>query len=156
TIPAAAQKLGAPSAPPSPQSRTYVSGVGIDGGPCTAASPCRTFSAALALTTAGGEVFVLNSANYGAATINKAVTITSEGAVAGVLATSGAGLTISAGAGDVVNLRGLDIDGGGSGSTGIQFGSGAALNVTKSLIRGFANAGIAFSPAGAASLFVSD
>jgi hypothetical protein len=42
---------------------------------------------ALALTIAGGEIYVLNSANYGAVTINKAVTITSEGAVVGVLPT---------------------------------------------------------------------
>jgi hypothetical protein len=46
------------------------------------------------------------------------VSITSEGAVAGVLATSGAGLTIAAGAGDVINLRGLDIDGRSSGGFG--------------------------------------
>jgi nitrous oxidase accessory protein NosD len=110
----------------------------------------------LAATAAGGEIYVLNSANYGAVTINKAVTITSEGAVAGVLATSGVGLTIQAGAGDVINLRGLDIDGGNSGSTGIQFVSGQALNIQKSAVRGFANSGIAFSPAGAASLSVSD
>jgi hypothetical protein len=95
-----------------PLMRTYVSGVGKDSNPCTASSPCQIFQAALALTVAGGEIYVLDSANYGAVTINKAVSITSEGAVAGVLATSGAGITIAAGAGDVIKLRGLDIDGG--------------------------------------------
>src|SRR5712691_10752793 len=79
------------------QTRTYVSGLGSDSNPCTASSPCQTFQAALAMTIAGGEIYVLNSANYGAVTINKAVTITSEGAVAGVLATSGVGITITAG-----------------------------------------------------------
>jgi hypothetical protein len=58
-------------------------------------------------TTAGGEIFVLDSANYGPVSINRAITIASDGAVGGVLATSGAGLTIAAGAGDVVYLRGL-------------------------------------------------
>src|SRR5712691_4250584 len=115
--------VGAQAAPPgsnnTPQTRTYVSGTGSDSNPCTASSPCKTFNAALALTIAGGEIFVLNSANYGPLTINKAVTITSEGAVAGVLATSGAGITISAGASDVVNLRGLGIDGANSGTVGI-------------------------------------
>jgi len=153
-LPAVAQ--AGTSAPHTPQMRTYVSGLGNDSNPCTASLPCKTFSAALALTIAGGEIFVLNSANYGAVTINKAVTITSEGAVAGVLATSGVGLTINAGASDVINLRGLDIDGGNSGSVGIQFSSGQALNIQKSVVRGFANSGIACTPSGAASLFVSD
>src|SRR5262245_9736475 len=76
------------AAPPNsatPQLRTYVSGTGKDNNPCSASSPCQTFQAALALTLPGGEVYVLDSANYGPVTINKSVTITSEGAVAGVL-----------------------------------------------------------------------
>src|SRR5262249_5325507 len=157
-LPAVAQLAHAapPSAPATPQMRTYVSGLGSDTNPCTASLPCSSFRAALALTIAGGQIYVLNSANYGAVTINKAVTITSEGAVAGILATNGVGLTIQAGAGDVINLGGLDIDGGNSGPTGIQFISGQALNIQKSVVRGFANSGIAFSPIGAASLSVSD
>ena len=139
-----------------PQMRTYVSGLGSDSNPCTASLPCRSFSAALAATIAGGEIYVLNSANYGSVVINKAVTITSEGAVAGVLATSGVGITVSAGPGNVINLRGLDIDGGSSGNIGIQFISGQALNIQKSTVRGFAGSGIAFSPSGTASIFVSD
>jgi hypothetical protein len=141
----------------SPQMRTYVSGTGSDGNACTASGPCKTFAAALALTVAGGEIFVLNSANYGAVTINKAVTITSEGAMAGVLATGGVGITINAGAGDVVNLRGLDLDGGNCGTIGIQFISGQSLNIQKSAVRNFANSGISFAPsAGTSALFVSD
>src|SRR5712691_7886848 len=120
--------VGAQAAPPgsnnTPQTRTYVSGTGSDSNPCTVSSPCKTFQAALALTIAGGEIYVLNSANYGPVVINKAVTITSEGAVGGLLATSGVGITIGAGANDVINLRGLDIDGGNIGSVGIQFSSG--------------------------------
>src|SRR5712675_1069103 len=142
--------IGVPLVPVSsfaaPQARTYVSAQGNDANPCLVSSPCRTFQAALALTNAGGEIFVLNSANYGAVTISKAVTITSEGAVAGVLSTSGVGMTISAGAGDAVNLRGLAIDGGGSGSVGVQFNSGQALIIQKSSVRGFANTGINFAP----------
>ena len=141
---------------PTLQMRTYVSGLGSDTNPCTVVSPCKTFSAALALTTAGGEIYVLNSSNYGAVTINKAITITSEGAVAGILATSGVGLTINAAASDVINLRGFDIDGGNSGGTGIQFVSGQALNIQKSAVRGFTGSGIAFTPTGPASLFISD
>jgi hypothetical protein len=146
-----------PTPPPAtPQMRTYVSGLGSDANPCLASWPCQTFQAALALTIAGGEIYVLDSANYGAVTINKAVSITSEGAMAGVLATSGAGITIAAGAGDVINLRGLDIDGGGSGGIGIQFSSGQSLNIQKSVVRNFTNSGISFSPNGPGTLFITD
>jgi hypothetical protein len=120
--------------------RTYVSALGSDSNPCTASSPCASFQAALARTTTGGEIVVLNSADYGPVTINKAVTITSEGAVAGVLATTGVAITIAAGASDVVNLRGL----------------GKSLTVQKSFARNFTNSGIAFSPNASATLFVSD
>jgi hypothetical protein len=147
------QALAAPPAP-TPQTRTYVSGTGNDGNACTVSSPCRSFSAALALTTAGGEIYALNSANYGTVTINKAVTINAEGATGGVLATSGVGITISAGANDVVTLRGLDIDGAKSGSVGIQFTSGRALNIQKATVRNFVNSGI--NSASNGTLIVSD
>src|SRR5215467_3021401 len=151
-----AAAFAAPPSQPTPQTRTYVSGQGNDSNACLVSSPCRTFQAALALTVAGGEIFVLNSSNYGALTINKAVTITSEGAAGGILATAGVGITIAAGASDVVNLRGLDIDGGKTGTTGIQFTSGLALNIQRSNVRGFTGSGINFAPTGASTLFVSD
>ena len=47
------------------------------------------------------------------------------------------GINVSAGAADVVYLRGLDIQGSGSGLDGIKFSTGAALHVEKCLIRGF-------------------
>jgi hypothetical protein len=54
------------------------------------------------------------------------------------LATSSVtGITINAGANDVINLQGLDIDGAGSGANGIQFNTGASLNVQNGIIRGF-------------------
>src|SRR5262249_29986155 len=141
---------------PTPQMRTYVSRTGSDNNPCTALSPCKTFQAALALTIAGGEIFVLNSANYGAVTINKALTITSEGAMAGVLATTGTAITINAGANDPVNLRGLDIDGANTGAVGIQFNSGQSLTIQKSTIRSFSDSGINFAPSAASTIFVSE
>lgn len=141
---------------PTPQTRTYVSGSGSDNNACIAASPCRTFRAALALTIPGGEIYVLNSADYGPVTINKSVSITSEGAVAGILASSGVGITIAAGTNDVVNLRGLDVDGANTGSVGIQFNSGQALNIQKTVVRGFVNTGINFAPNGASTLYVGD
>jgi hypothetical protein len=150
SLPGAVQAQSAAQA----QNLSYVSGTGQDGGPCSQSQPCRTFKAALALTAAGGVIYVLNSADYGPATINQGVTITSKYA-AGVLAASGmSGITISAGSNDVITLSGLDIDGAGAGANGIQFTSGAGLNIENCVIRGFAN-GIAFTPSGSSALTVS-
>jgi hypothetical protein len=137
------------------QSRTYVSGTGDDNGSCTASSPCKSFSAALAATTAGGEIYVLNSADYGPVTISQSVTIYSEGATGGILATSGTGITISAGAADVVTLRGLVIDGAKTGSVGIRFTSGQALNIQKTVVRNFVDDGVNFAGGGSLTVFDS-
>ena len=134
--------------------RTYVSGTGKDGTACTLANPCRTLQTALGLTRPGGEIQSLDSADYGYVTINQAVTLLGAHGATGVLAANVSGVTINAGANDVVTLKGLEIDGSGSGVNGIQFNSGAALNVQDSVIRGFA-AGIRFQPSSASSFLVS-
>jgi Right handed beta helix region len=137
--------------------RTFVSGKGRDGNTCTASAPCRTLARALARTAAGGEIYVLNSAKYGSATITKAVAIVAEDGAAGVLVSGdGTGITVNAGANDVVTLRGLDIDGAGSGTNGIVFAAGGTLNVHNCVIRGFTNSGISFQPTSPSSLFIAD
>jgi hypothetical protein len=152
--------------------RTYVSGSGNDSSPCTSAQPCRSLKAALTLTGPGGEIQSLDSADYGYVTINQAVTILGARGVTGVVASnvSGmmvngssnnvtlaanlSGITINAGANDMVTLKGLEIDGAGLGANGIQFNSGAALNVQDTVIRGFA-IGISFRPNAVSSFSVS-
>src|SRR5260221_700488 len=75
------------AAPAQAQStRTYVSGRGSDTNACTQSAPCLTLQGALAKTSSGGEIYALNSANYGYLTINKAVSIVSSRGVTGVLA----------------------------------------------------------------------
>ena len=144
------------AAPPAPRVFTYVSGQGSDNGTCSAGLPCRTLAAALASTVPGGVIYVLNSANFGPVTIGQSISITSEGTVAGILVTSGAAITINAGANDVVNLRGLSIEGGNSASVGIQFNSGKSLTIQKTTVRNFTNSGIVFAPSTASLLYVSD
>jgi hypothetical protein len=57
--------------------RTFVSGLGSDGNPCTRAAPCRNFAQATSGTSAGGEVVVLDSAGYGVvSSITKSIPIT--------------------------------------------------------------------------------
>src|SRR5215472_4478503 len=94
--------------------RTFVSGTGSDANPCSLGAPCRSFAGALAQTSSGGEIAVLDTAGYGAVTITQAVSIVNEeGVEAGITVTSGDGNTINAGSSDVVNLRGLTLVGAG-------------------------------------------
>jgi hypothetical protein len=139
--------------------RTWVSGVGDDANPCSRTAPCKTFPGAISKTAAGGEINCLDSGGMGAVTITKSITIYCEGVIGGVLAAATNGVVINAGASDIVTLRGLDIDGVGSGFSGIRFLAGAALHVQDTVIRNFraGNAiGIDFVPAAASELFVSN
>jgi hypothetical protein len=91
--------------------RTFVSGLGSDGGQCSRAAPCRTFTQALSQTNPGGEVYVLDSAGYGPFTINKSVAIVApEGVTAGISVFSGDGISINAGGSDTIILRGLTVN----------------------------------------------
>jgi hypothetical protein len=118
--------------------RTWVSGVGDDANPCSRTAPCKTFAGAISKTAAGGEINVLDPGGFGAVTITKSITISSEGFEAGVLVSGTNGIVISAASTDVVVLRGLDIEGLGTGLDGIKvLGSLAALHVEKCTINGF-------------------
>src|SRR5258708_5385658 len=95
------------------QNRTFVSGVGDDANPqCSRTAPCKTFNGALAKTNPGGEIDVLDTGGFGPAFINKAITIDGSGVLASSLAVSTVtGVTVNAGANDVVILRHLLITG---------------------------------------------
>jgi Right handed beta helix region len=140
--------------------RTFVSPTGSDSNPCTITAPCRNLQAALAQTAAGGEVSILGTAGYNGGTtvtITQAVSIVNEdGYEAGInVPSGGAGIVISAGASDAVSLRGLTIDGGGVGTIGIQFDTGASLTVENCVIRHVTDEGIYFTPNASSQLSVS-
>ena len=130
--------------------RTWVSGTGSDSNAssnCSITAPCQTFAGAIAVTSAGGEIDVLSPGGYGTLTITKAISIINDGAgEAGVLASGANGITISAGPGDVVNLRGLFVNGIGAGIDGIAVTSGGTVNVQNCLIQGFASIGLFVEP----------
>ncbi|MGH6858355.1 MAG: hypothetical protein ACRECP_12170 [Methylocella sp.] len=133
-------------------SRTFVSGKGVDSGTCAYAAPCRSFGFALTQTNAFGEIDVLDPAGYGAVTINKSISIVNDGVgTAGIKAASGNAVTISGGAAVSVHLRGLTIEGLGSGNTGIQFDTGGSLAVENCVIRDFF-IGINIAPTGSAAI----
>ncbi|MGH6846586.1 MAG: right-handed parallel beta-helix repeat-containing protein [Methylocella sp.] len=137
--------------------RTWVSGHGADSGACTRAAPCKSFAFALTETNAGGEIDVLDPAGYGPVNITKAISIVNDGVgVATIGTTSGSAITINAGPTDSVHLRGLTIDGLGSGSNGILFTSGGNLAIENCVIRGFTFAGLNISPSTTSSFSVSN
>lgn len=140
--------------------RTWVSGVGDDVNPCSRTAPCKTFAGAISKTAASGEINCIDPGGFGAVTITKSIAIDCMNTEAGVLATiGGSGIIVNAAASDVVTLRGLDIDGAGTGLHGIRVLSAGSVTVDKVVIRGFraANAnGITFAPTVASRLFVTD
>src|SRR5262245_52567026 len=151
---ALAGPLAAPSAQAQP-ARVFVGAQGSDANPCTFALPCRTFQHAHDTVTAGGEIDVLDPAGYGAVTISKSISIQGHG-FSGITATSGNAISISAGANDEINLRGLIIEGAGAGAQGIEFTSGKALTVEDCVIRNLTSFGIRFAPTTNSSLAVSN
>ncbi|HET9767852.1 MAG TPA: hypothetical protein VFS60_13435 [Thermoanaerobaculia bacterium] len=142
--------------------RTWVSGTGDDNNPCSRTAPCKTFTGALAQTLEGGEISVLDPGGYGSVTIDKAISIVADGVEGGILAASANGIVVAAGASDVVSIRGLQIEGAGSGLNGIKLTSGGTLHVENCVIRGFQSAtagngnGIAFFPTGNSKLVVTN
>jgi hypothetical protein len=126
-----------PGAASAQATRTWVSGVGDDVNPCSRTAPCKTFAGAISRTAAGGEISVLDSGGFGAVTITKSVSIVSEGSEGGILASGTNGIVINAGATDVVSIRGLVIEGAGTGLNGIRVLRAGSVYVSNTVIRGF-------------------
>jgi len=121
------------------QARSFVSGLGNDANApnCTRTAPCRTFQTAHDNTLANGEITVLDPGSYGSVTINRNISIINDGVGETGILVSGGGTAITVNAmGAAVTLRGLTIKGiGFGGGNGINFMTGAALNVENGTIR---------------------
>ncbi|HEX4498898.1 MAG TPA: hypothetical protein VIE43_24675 [Thermoanaerobaculia bacterium] len=141
--------------------RTWVSGTGDDANPCSRTAPCKTFAGAISKTASAGEINVLDPGGFGAVTITKSITISSEGFEAGVLVSGTNGININAPATSVVTLRGLDIEGVGTGLSGIKVVGAGAVHIEKCVIEGFKSGsalGIDIEPtlAGIEQVFIKD
>jgi hypothetical protein len=91
--------------------RTYLASDGNDANPCTLQLPCRLLPAAITAVASGGEIWMLDSANYNTSTVNvtKSVSIRAvPGAVGSIVVLGGHGLTVSADGLDVY-LRNVSI-----------------------------------------------
>ena len=92
--------------------RTYVSINGIDANPCTRDKPCREITRGIDEVLPGGEVVVLDTGDYEPFTVDRSVTVgAADGASPGISITSGKAVAISAGASEVVTIRGLTLKG---------------------------------------------
>jgi len=131
--------VGLAVAPAHAQStRTWVSGVGDDGNPCSRTAPCKTFAGAISKTAAFGEINVLDPGGFGAVTVTKSISIYNDGVgEAGVLVAGTNGITISAATTDTVNLRGLIIDGvnQSSGQSGVSILQAARVVIMNCVIQ---------------------
>ncbi len=135
--------------------RTWVSGVGDDANPCSRTAPCKTFAGAISKTAAAGEINCLDPGGFGAVTITKSMTISCEAGTAGVLVAGTNGIVFAGASTDYLFLKGLDIEGTGTGINGILFNTGGFLHVEDCVIRRFSGSGILIQPNGNASFEVA-
>jgi hypothetical protein len=146
--------------------RTWVASVpagGNDAHACSRTAPCKTFAVAVARTAAGGEINCVDADDYGRVTITKSLSIVCDNTEAGIFAAGTFGITVNTLVTDTVTLKGIDIEGFGTGTTGINFIRGGALHVHKVRIKNFRSTaafvpvhGINFAPTLAASLYVTE
>jgi len=125
--------------------RTYLASDGNDANACTLVAPCRLLPRALTTVADGGEIWMLDSANFntGQVEVTKSVTILAiPGALGSVVATGGGhGLNIDTG-GVKVTLRNLVLKHLTSSIHGINFAQGAELNIAECEIVGMGSFGI--------------
>jgi hypothetical protein len=134
--------------------RSFVSTSGSDTNTCARDQPCRNFAAALAQTTAGGEVVAIDSGGYGVIpSITQSVSIIAPlGVYAGISVFSGAGITINDPNSTVI-LRNLSLTALG-GADGIAATNVKSLTIDHGVIIGFSNDGINFAPGATLSQLV--
>lgn len=124
--------------------RAYLSLNGSDTNPCTLQAPCRLLPAALNAVADGGEVWMLNSANYNTSTVNitKSVTILAiPGAVGSVVSTGGGSAINIATASVKVALRNLMVApiATSPGPDGVVMTSGSKLTLENCVLARYTN-----------------
>ena len=127
--------------------RTWISGTGDDANPCSRTAPCRTWAGAISKTARNGEMNSLDPNGAGPLTITKSITVDGSHQLSGVLASGGFNAYI-VNVTDFVNdpnatviIRGLDINGAGTGLNGIRILSAKNVIIEDCKIYGFRAAG---------------
>lgn len=126
--------------------RTWVSGVGDDVNPCSRTAPCKTFAGAISKTATNGEINCLDPGGFGAVTITKSITIDCEDTQGSILSSGTNGIVINiTSATDTkkaVKIRGISINGAGTGLNGIRVLAVNTLIVEDGVIDGVTTHGI--------------
>jgi hypothetical protein len=139
--------------------RTWVSGVGDDANPCSRTAPCKTFAGAISKTARGGEINVLDAGGFGAVMITKSITIDGTGLMSSILGSGTNGIIINiTDAADVaksVRIRGLSLNGAGTGLIGIKVTSANKIFVEDTMIDGFTD-GISVNATTPVQVFIKD
>jgi hypothetical protein len=137
--------------------RTWVSGNGDDVNSCSRSSPCKTFAGAIFKTNVGGEIDVLDPGGFGSVTITKSITIDAGQSFGSILSpTSVTGvivnITAATDTAKTVRLRGVSINGLGTGTDGIRISSATQVFIEDVLVEGVGRHGINI---GASNVYVS-
>jgi hypothetical protein len=134
--------------------RTWVSGTGIDGNPCSRTAPCKTWASAYTQTAAGGEIDAIDSGAFGTLTIGKSLTVDGGGNFASALASNTTGFLINAATNDQVTLRNISIDGAGTpkGTIGIRVTAAGSVDIQNVYIFNFAQRAVSIENAAAAQV----
>jgi hypothetical protein len=119
-----------------------VSGVGDDANPCSRTAPCKTFAGAISKTAAKGEINCLDPGGFGGVTITKSLAIKCHYTEGGVLVSGTNAIVVNAATTDRVILKGLDINGLGTGLNGIRVLQARSVRVLDSEVYGFVRNGI--------------
>jgi hypothetical protein len=134
--------LALPASASAQATRTWVSGVGDDANPCSRTAPCKTFAGAISKTAAKGEINCLDPGGFGGVTINKSLAIKCQYTEGGVLVSGTNAIVVNAAATDSVTLRGLDINGIGTGLNAVRILSAKSVKILDSEIFGFVRNGV--------------
>ena len=120
--------------------RAYLSSTGNDTGntTCAITAPCRLMPAALAAVDAGGEIWMLDSANFNTSTVNitKSVTVLAvPGALGSLVGLNGTAVSIN-GVNIEVALKNVNIlSFNGSGDIGVLISNAKSVTIENASIR---------------------
>jgi hypothetical protein len=140
--------------------RTWVSGVGDDVNPCSRTAPCKTFAGAISKTLVNGEINCLDGGGFGAVTITKSITIDCTDVPASILSAGTNGVIVNVTAATdtakTVRIRGISINGAGTGINGVRILAANAVFIEDVIIDGCTQHGISLENSGSlARVFVT-
>ncbi|GAC1334426.1 MAG: hypothetical protein NVSMB26_17140 [Beijerinckiaceae bacterium] len=125
-----------------------------DANPCSRTAPCKTFAGAISKTAAAGEINCLDSGGFGTLTITKSISLVCNGVIGSVLAAGTVGFNINVAATDTVVIDGIEIEGAGTGTTGINVVGSGKIFLHNVSIRHFTGNGISLNGVAGARLNV--